>query len=371
MTRTRATASQGRGPRGPLRVCAACTLLLATLSTALSAAPSPAAHAVVFMYHRVGDARYPSTNVTEADLKAELDYLQTNNFHVLGLAQIVKALSDGGTLPDRTVAITVDDAYQSFYQHAYPLLREHGWPFTIFVSTDAVDRNLPDFMSWEEMREMAAHGASFANHSATHAHLVDHLNGESDAAWSHRVERDILKAQSRLHAELGGATNEEPRLFAYPYGEYTPALAALVTRLGFVAFGQESGALGPIDDQRALPRFPIAEAFSGMKQFALKAASLPLELKAVDPWDPVVTRGQVPVLTLTLDPAAPIVRSQLACYDSDGQRISLEWLDDAHTRARVQGEPSAQRRSRYNCTAPDSTAAGRYHWYSHPWFIFH
>ena len=120
----------------------------------------PVNAAVVFMYHRFGEARHPSTNVTMEQFAQHLDFLERENFEVWPLPRIVRWLDEGRAVPDKVAAITIDDAYASVHARAFPLLKERGMPFTVFVSTDAVDRGLGDFMSWEQLRELKAAGAT-------------------------------------------------------------------------------------------------------------------------------------------------------------------------------------------------------------------
>ena len=177
-------------------------------------------HAVAFIYHRFGDARYPSTNTRMDQFRAQLDWLAANHYEVWPLPRIVEYLKDGKPIPDHVVAITVDDAFQSFYDHAYPLLKARGWPFTVFVSTEPVDAKSSDFMTWDELREMAKNGADYGDHTVDHGHLPFRLHGETDMAWADRVRADIEDAQARLQTELGKDVNSNPKLFAYPYGAH-------------------------------------------------------------------------------------------------------------------------------------------------------
>lgn len=319
---------------------------------------------VVFLYHRFGEQAHPSTNVTLEQFTAHLNYLQENNYSVWPLARIVTALQEGQPLPENVVAITVDDAYLSVYTEAFPLLKQRGFPFTVFVSTAAVDDGLADFMSWEQMRTMQAAGASFANHGVSHATV---LRGKSETleAWHARVRDDLVHAQARLQAELGADTNEAPRLFAYPYGEYSAESAELVRQMGYVAFGQQSGALGARADFRALPRYPMAERFAALNDFALKARTLALPVQSAEPWDPLaVVKTNPPQLVVHLSRALPDLVG-LACYIG-GTRVEPEWLDEEKLSFLVPAATALPAgRSRYNCTAP--AGQGRYYWYSHLW----
>ena len=86
-------------------------LLCQVTGTALAGAPN----AVVFMYHHFGKENYPSTNVRLEQFDAHLDYLQTAGYQILPLEEITRAIRYGQPLPERTVAITMDDAYLSVY----------------------------------------------------------------------------------------------------------------------------------------------------------------------------------------------------------------------------------------------------------------
>lgn len=340
---------------------------LALLVTLLhpGAARAEVSSAVVFMYHRFGEAAYPATNVRLEQFDAHLEHLAAAGYQAWPLQRIVDHLLGGQAIPDRTVAITVDDAYLSVYKEAWPRLKRRGWPFTVFVSTDAVDQRLPAFMSWAQMREMQLDGAAFANHSASHDYLIRRRAGENEAAWRTRVRADIERGQQRLTDELG----KPPMLFAYPYGEYDEPLAELVRALGYTAFGQHSGAIGPLSDTRALPRFAMAEAYAGLADFRTRAASLALPVVAVEPWDPVVEGAAAPLMRTTV--AVGDARlSALSCFDQQGETIEVDWVDQGRetavftARARRDLPPG---RSRYNCTAPSAAEPRRYYWFSHPW----
>jgi peptidoglycan/xylan/chitin deacetylase (PgdA/CDA1 family) len=344
------------------------SLLLIGTPAAVDAAVSTAATsgAVVFMYHRFGEAAYPSTSIRLEQFDAQLQYLAEAGYRIWPLQRIVDHLRSGEAIPDRTVALTVDDAFRSVYTEAWPRLKRRGWPLTVFVATDDIDKHLPAFMSWAQMREMQRDGATFANHSASHDYLIRRKPGENTAAWRARVAADIARAQERLRQELGAA----PTLFAYPYGEYSAALADVVKDSGFMAaFGQQSGAIGAGSDPRALPRYPMAETYADMTEFRAKAASLALPVRAAEPWDPVVTTAAAPRLRVKFD-SSDVRLDGLNCFDNHGGKIEVEW-NEKETGTAVftvhDRRDLPPGRSRYNCTAPSLAQPARYYWFSHPW----
>jgi peptidoglycan/xylan/chitin deacetylase (PgdA/CDA1 family) len=336
---------------------------LAALAVALSfAAPALAADsAVVLMYHRFGEDRFPSTSIRVEQFEAQLEHLRNGGFTVVPLSDAIAAVTDGKELPPKAVAITIDDAYRSVYEVAYPRFVEYGMPFTVFVATDAVDEGLPAYMSWDHMREMAGKGATYANHGATHTSLAERKAGESDEIWLNRVRADVDKGQRRLSEEL------EPLegAFAYPYGEYDARVAEQLRAAGYVAFGQQSGAVGPHGDLRSLPRYPMAEPFAEMDAFRTKVASLPMPVTAVEPWDPVTADTQPEIVVSLAETDARW--GELACYVAGQGRVEHRWIEQDRKFVVGPSKPLGPGRRRVNCTAP--TKSGRYLWFSHPWIV--
>lgn len=322
--------------------------------------------AVVFMYHHFGVDKYPETNVTLAQFEDHIAYLQQHDYTVMSLQDIITTLARGGRLPQRTIAITIDDAYTSVYTEAWPRLRRHNWPFTVFVSTDGIDQHLSAYMSWQQMREMHDSGVTFANHSSSHDHMIYRQDGESRQQWLARVRTDIEHAQQRLQQELGTA----PMLFAYPYGEYNLALKKLVQELGYTAFTQQSGAitLYPYTDWQLLPRFPMADHYADLDQFITKAATLALPVIDAVPEEPQ-TASTRPTLTVTVDDGRidSTRRQQLRCYVSGQGQTPVDWLDEQHFTVTAR-QPLAQGRNRYNCTTPGRQGQ-HYFWYSRLWIV--
>ena len=175
-------------------------------------------------------------------------------------------------IPERVVALTFDDAYESVYTEAYPRLSERGWPYTVFANTDAIDAGHSPYMSWAKLRELAEDHVAIENHSAAHAHMSRPEPGESERDWRRRVRADIQKAHGRIAEEIGTA----PELFAYPYGEDSPALAEVVAEDHEYGLAQRSGPVGPLTDPLSIPRFPMATGFASLDRLELAVRSRPL-----------------------------------------------------------------------------------------------
>ena len=323
-------------------------------------------NAVVLAYQRIG-ARHHAKYVTEQTFRAHLDYLQNNGFDVWPLERIVRRLRTGQTIPDKTVAITFDRTHPSIYKIAHPLLKQRNLPYTVFVVPDKVDQIPRGNMSWDQMREMKKAGASFANASINHIHMVRPLRGYPPRAWVHYVRDNIFNTQARLQEELGSDTNNL-RLFSYPYGEYSTALANILAEIGFTSFGLHPGVINKNSDLRGLPRFLVDRHNSSLERFANRVNSVALVVKKRTPWNPHVTRGRSPTLSITLDAGRPAPK-YLTCNTRDGGRVQVTWKNKKHTAFKLSysGE-LGKGYNYYQCTSRFD-GSQRLYWFSQPWVI--
>lgn len=319
-----------------------------------------ASHAVILMYHHFGEDALPSTSVRLDQFDAQLDYLADENFTIWPLSKMVKALINQTPIPEKTVVFTIDDAWKSIYSEAFPRFKARGWPFTVFVSTDQIDRNYSSNMTWSQMREMQQFGAEFANHSRHHNSMIQ-TKQESADAWRERVIKDLDHAQKRLESELN-LDADAIKLFSYPFGDFSEPLANLITEMGYIGIAQHSGAVGYDSDLRALMRFPINERHGEIESFKQKVLTQPLPIQKLSPFDPVVKQNP-PQLNLTFKTAPA---HTIQCFDQAGTRLQLTWVTDKELQIQS-AEPLAPPRNRYACT--QQTETGNWRWMSHSWVI--
>ena len=334
---------------------AVCAVVLACAAMATMGAPVHAAEGgVILMYHRFGESDLPSTNIRLDQFEAHLAELQSGAYTVMALGDMVRALSAGTALPDRAVAITIDDAFRSIYTEAWPRLRAAGLPFTIFVATDPVDQGQSNYMTWDQLRELVAGGVGIGNHTASHLRLQNTAPDRAAAA--------IAAAQTRIRAELGVV----PSIFAYPFGEASLAARQLVIDAGFeAAFGQHSGVASTGPDLFYLPRFSFNEEFAAMDRFRLAVNALPLPVDQISPADPLLAINPPPFgFTLTED--VPNI-GRLNCFAShESGPATIERLGERRIEVRVR-KAFPPGRGRFNCTVPTDDA--RWRWFGFQYYI--
>ncbi len=310
--------------------------------------------AVVVMYHRFGDDRYPTTNIRLQQFEAHLSELKSGKYAILPLPEIIRRLRHGDALPDRTVGITVDDAFLTVYENAWPRFRDAGIPFTLFASTEPIDQGKPDYMTWDQVREMVEGGVTIGHHSAAHLSFV--------RIGPQGVEEQIRKASARLKTELG----QVPEIIAYPYGEVGAAEQAIVKDAGFAAaFGQHSGAFDTSADFLYLPRFAFNETLGNIKRFKLAVNTLPLPVTDLTPADPRIGVENPLLLGFTVMEGIKNLGA-INCFASHEGKVETIRLGESRIEVRLT-KPLPRGRSRVNCTLP--AGGGRWRWFGRQFFV--
>jgi peptidoglycan/xylan/chitin deacetylase (PgdA/CDA1 family) len=313
---------------------------------------------VCYVYHRFDDNRYPSTNISNEIFRGQLAYLKQNNFTVWPLGKAVEAIRNGEAVPPKTVVLTIDDAYHSFYENGLPLLEEFGYPATLFVNTENVGN--PDFLSWEEIIETQLRGIEIGNHSHGHAHFLDiPQQEERNMAFIN----DLVTAHSLFTEHLG----KTPLLYSYPYGEYDMELKGILEKAGYIgAAAQFSGVLYQDTDLFMIPRFPMGGPFANLKGFIQKAQMSAMPLISKTP-EEIIIQENPPLLEISFRSGC-IDADNIQCFVNGERNCILELQEgpDMIKLKMVARDELKGRRNVYTITAPSKNGNG-WCWYSQVW----
>lgn len=214
----------------------------------------------ILMYHQVGYFAAPRQHRAGychiRRFRSQMNYLKSFDYNVISLDEAIAGLFDDRPLPARSVVLTFDDGYESFHEHAFPILARHGFTATIFVVAGLVGRCaewLGDsqvkapLMSASTIRDLHRAGITFGSHSNTHPRLSS-LSGSK--------QRDqIFRSKAMLEDLLA----EEVRHFCYPYGDYGRRTRDLVAEAGYASAATcRRGAANNAPDRFEIPRKAIS-----------------------------------------------------------------------------------------------------------------
>ena len=223
--------------------------------------------AVTLMYHRFDDNRFPSTSISRDNFESQMLYLKKNNYRVLPISKLVSFFEGNFKLPQKSIFITVDDGYKSFFKNGFPILKKLGLPFSIFLSTKFVsEEKNSDFMSWNMIKEVYNSNGVILNHTFSHANLNE--------ISTEQALNELILAEEKIKKEL----NYIPKIFSYPYGESNDQIEKLLKKLGYkLAFSQHSSPISINENKYKLPRFSINDEFGKIERFKQIVRAKPFE----------------------------------------------------------------------------------------------
>jgi len=271
----------------------------------------------VLMYHRIGDDRYPSTNISQELFEKHIEYLVEENINVLPITELSKYLKKEISLTNKTVFITIDDAYRSFFQNGFPILKKNKLPFGIFVSSDYVSgAKESEFMSWSMLEEVSESNGLILNHSKSHKSLLG-MDVQT-------LKKEIEQNQIEIEKKIG----EQPKIFSYPYGESSKSIEEVIKILNYeIAFSQHSAPIHLDENKYRLPRYALNDEFGSLKRFKMIIQTKPLEIFESSFDDSIVNTDELDFSFLTKFPSELIncfVNNSAAMIKKDeGEKVSL------------------------------------------------
>ncbi len=298
------------------------------------------------MYHRFNESKYPSTNIQMDIFKQQIEIIKESNYKFNNPKEFENMFSTPKI--NKEILITIDDAFLSFYQEAWPFIKKNKIPFILFVSTEPVGKR--GYMTWSQIREVESEDFAFiGHHSHTHDYLIHETNDQFIS--------DIEKANKIFLKELGYI----PNLFSYPFGEYSKFMRNYVSKNFKFAFGQHSGVIDLNKDKFELPRFPINEKYGELKRFKSIINYFPLEYKEIFPKEKYLSRKNNPPKFIVKFFKEQKNLDKINCYSNEGNKWEKSKTNFSnYTLTIAFREPFVPRRGRINCSLNDN---GKWRWF--------
>jgi peptidoglycan/xylan/chitin deacetylase (PgdA/CDA1 family) len=298
------------------------------------------------MYHRFDENKYPSTNIQMDIFKKQIKIIKKLKYNFYD----PKSLEKNFTTPKikKKILITIDDAFSSFYEIAWPYLKKEKIPFILFVSTETVGKN--GYMTWDQIKELEKEtGVYIGNHSHTHKYLVDLKNEDFIA--------DINTASKIFKNKLG----YNPIFFSYPFGEYSSLIKEYISKNFKFSFGQHSGVIDSNKDRHELPRFPINEKYGDLERFEFLINLYPLQYKVLYPEEKYLINNNNPPKFLVefFDEQRNI--NNINCFSDEGGKWEKSNINFIQNTLNLNfREKFKFRRGRINCSLNDD---GVWRWF--------
>jgi len=237
----------------------------------------PNAQAVVLCYHRFEGSKLGYLSIPPETFVEQLQALKDNGITVIPMADFLAWRRGEKNIPAKSAVITIDDGYESGYSVAWPILKQFGYPFTLFIYTQFVGSGGKS-LSWAQLAEMRDAGVDIQSHTITHSKLSAKAgkSGEQYLAW---LKSEIEGSKQTLEQNLGIKVTA----FAYPYGMHNELVRKVAMDAGyeaaFTVYGQrlahnaDASMLGRYAIEFAKPKiFEQAVTFKGAVEGSASSA---------------------------------------------------------------------------------------------------
>ena len=298
------------------------------------------------MYHRFNENKYPSTNIQMNIFLKQIKLIGDLNYKFIHPDEFQKSFN----VPkqQKKILLTIDDAFQSFYDVAWPYLKENKIPFILFVSTEPVGNN--GYMTWDQIKEIDKENfAIIGHHSHSHEYLIEKSNQD--------FINDIITANKIFNKNIGYI----PELFSYPFGEYSEFMRNYISKNFTFAFGQHSGVIDLNKEKFQLPRFPINEKYGEITRFKTIVNSYPLEYKRLTPLKKKLNKqNNPPIFSVEFFEVQKNI-GNITCYSNEGNKWEKSNTKFTNNTLSIKfREAFLPRRGRVNCSLNDN---GKWRWF--------
>ncbi|MEW6624630.1 MAG: polysaccharide deacetylase family protein [Bacillota bacterium] len=223
------------------------------------------------MYHHIDEVE-SSVTITPQRFAQHLEMLEQRGYNVISIDDLREFLEGRKSVPPNAVVLTFDDGYESFYDYAFPILKEKDMSAVVFmiVRHIGVKKGQIPKLDWAQMQEMLAHGMSFHSHTYdSHVYLKINAHGEEQPAL---VSRAYLAAENRTEAqeeyieriytdlekskrELEDGLKTRVDFFSVPYGAKNAEVEKVCLDIGMnYIFTIKPGLISSKTDPMSLPR---------------------------------------------------------------------------------------------------------------------
>jgi peptidoglycan/xylan/chitin deacetylase (PgdA/CDA1 family) len=325
-----------------------------TVPAADAAAETDSSRVAILGYHDFSESD-PETEmrIRPSKFRRQLEVIRELGLTVVSMDQFVRWKGGELDLPERCVMITIDDGWKAVYTDAFPILREFGHPFTIFLYKNYIEGG-NKALSAAMIRELLGHGATVGSHSVSHPYPAEikKLRAEGLDVFTRFIRTEMGESKRYLEMTFG----RRVPIFAYPGGFFTDDMFPIAAEIGYShLFTVEPGKVGRDTPDRMIPRYMILGTHDRVFELATDFRTAPappagtiagltesLQL-AVNPPPGGVVNDRLPLIEANvahvadLDPASLVMRvggfgTVPAAYDPATGRFA--WQVDRPLRQR-------------------------------------
>ncbi len=179
----------------------------------------------VLMYHFIGsaqDARQEKNFVSRESFSGQMDFLKNLGFRVISMDEFYEIYTGRRKPRGKEIVITFDDGNTSFEKEAFPVLKAHGFPATIFLVSESVRAETNGSMSAATVKALLQSGlVTVGGHTATHPSLI--------SMEEKQIRRELFESKWGFEEMLARPI----QYVAYPLGDVDPRVVEVARDAGY------------------------------------------------------------------------------------------------------------------------------------------
>ncbi|WP_395718415.1 polysaccharide deacetylase family protein [Prosthecobacter sp.] len=167
--------------------------------------------------------------ISSSKFREQMQAIKDSKIPVISLSDVMAWKRGEKNIPEESIVITMDDGWEGVYTFAYPVLKEFGFPFTVYLYKKYVNIGGRS-MSWDQIKEMMQHGCEVGSHSVSHESLKKRpKNAKTEADVQQWVLSELKDSREFLEQNLKIKCTS----FAYPYGNFDDAIMETGLQIGY------------------------------------------------------------------------------------------------------------------------------------------
>jgi len=167
--------------------------------------------------------------IAGSKFRQQMQAIKDSQIPVIPLADVMAWKRGEKNIPPESIVITFDDGWEGVYEQAYPVLKEFGFPFTVYLYKKYVNIGGRS-MTWDQVRDMMRNGCEIGSHSVSHESLKKKPKaGMSDADYQAWVLAELKDSRDFLEQNLKIKITS----FAYPYGVFDDEIMNTGLQIGY------------------------------------------------------------------------------------------------------------------------------------------
>lgn len=296
-----------------------------------SGIPDDGVRVSVLGYHDFSDTQTETAmRIHTTKFRKQMETIRQLGITVISLEQFAAWKRGEQDIPQKSILLTFDDGWKSVYTEAFPILKEFGYPYTLFLYKNYVDGG-GKALTTPMIREMIAAGATIGSHSVSHPYPITFKSHrkKSPDAYDAFLRKEMGESKRFLESRF----KIKADTYSYPGGFVTGEMLPLSKEFGYThAFTVQPGKVKRSMPDEMLPRYMILGNYDRIFEFAttFREAQSPLGAPA----GAIAGLIQTTPFPVTPEPGA-IINSRLPEISTDLSK--LKDLDPATLVMKVSG----------------------------------